>query len=300
MTLALDHVPLHAVGVGNREEFVPRNRRRAQLAVLVATRLAEDGVELFDALAHAVLLGVERRRAVRILLVLGDCGDSGELVSRAGRPADVLLHAHVLRGVREEVVPERRAVEHLDAVLPRVVVEADLAALGLRHLGGLVVELDELLREVVDRLRGLARLAATACGPGGAGRDVAAAGADDEAVAVGELERARLLKHVGVERAGLRVEAVLVVRHMRAAHDKARVREHRLELFRRVVVVAGKLDALVAERRDVLERLRHALALHELLAGLVLLAADVRADGVELQGDLRLRAAAAVEATAAG
>ena len=184
-------------------------------------------------------------------------------------------------------------------MLPRVVVEADLAALGLRHLGGLVVELHELLREVVDRLRGLARLAAAARGPRGAGRDVAAAGADDEAIAVGELERARLLQLVGVERAGLRVEAVEVVRHVRAAHDEARVRQHRLQLFGRVVVVACELDALVADGRHVLERLREALALHELLAGLVLLAADVRADGVELQGNLRLFVAAAA-ATAAG
>ena len=224
MALALDDPPLDAVRLRDGEQRVPVDGRRATLAVGIATGLTEDRVEGLHILAHAVLLRMQRRGTVRILLVLGHRIDARDEVARAGRPADVLFHADVVVGMREEVVPERRAVLHADRMLPRVVVEADLAAHLLRDHGRLVIELDELLRELVDLLRGLAGLAAATGGPGGARGNVAAAGADDERVAVARLECAGLLEDVRIERALLHVEAVLVVRHVRAAHLEAVVR----------------------------------------------------------------------------
>ena len=256
MALALDDIPLHAVGVGDGEERVPVHRSGAGLAIRIASGLTEDRVELLDALAHSVLLRVERRRAVGILLVLDHRVDAGDHVAGAGRPADVLLHADRLVGVGEEVVPERGAVLHEDRMLPRMVVEADLDA----KLGGvdsrLVVELDELLGEVVDLLRGLAGLSALTGRPAASGREVAAAGADDEGVAVAELELRGLLEDLGVVRELLHVEAILVVADVRAAHDKPGVREHLPKLCGVRAVVARELHSLEADFLDLEKRLR--------------------------------------------
>ena len=51
---------LDAIGVGGDGELVPVDALRADLAVRVATGLAEDAVELLHAAPHAVLLRVER------------------------------------------------------------------------------------------------------------------------------------------------------------------------------------------------------------------------------------------------
>ena len=161
-----------------------------------------------------------------------------------------------------------------------VVVEADLAAHRRGDGRGLVVEVAELLGEVVDLLRGLADVAALAGGPGAPGRDVAAAGADHERVAVRDLEVECLLEDVGVELVLLDVEAVLVVADVRTDRDEARVSEHSLKLLRLRVVVARELDALEADLADLLERLREREGL------LLVLGGDPLVQRIELQGDL--------------
>ena len=251
MALALDDPPLDAIGVGGDGELVPVDALRADLAVRVAAGLAEDAVELLHVATHAVLLRVERGRAVRVLPVL-----LARIVAGAGRPADVLLHADVLVRVREEVVPVRRAVLHLQRELARVVVEADLAAVLRGLLGGRVVVVNEHLEEVVEVLALL--------------REVAAAGADDRGVAVAEVELARPLHVGGAER---------IAADVRAAADEAVVVQHLLQLGGRLAVVARELDALVADLRDLGERL---LKAHR---------GDVLVDGIELDGDLALLAA---------
>lgn len=50
VAFALDDVPLDVVRVGDREERIPGDGGRAALAVLVAAGLAEDRVELDNAL----------------------------------------------------------------------------------------------------------------------------------------------------------------------------------------------------------------------------------------------------------
>ncbi len=251
MDLALDHVPLHAVRVRDLEELVPVHALLVRLA-----GLAENAVERHDPRPPAVLLGVEREGAVRILDVLCARVDPG-----VDGPAHVLLHLHGLVGMGEEIVPERGAVRHLDAVLEGVVVDADLAAHRRAIRRGLVVEVAQFLREVVDLLVRRDFLVAVA-----PGRHVPAAGAVQVGIAVGEVELAELFVAVGRE--------LPVPVHVRPAHLKAVVREHLLELFGLVVVVAGELHALVADRLDVRERLGEPFLL------------DVLVDRVELQGDL--------------
>src|SRR5574344_5252 len=275
VTFALDHVPLDAVRVGDGEESVPVHRRRAGLA-----GLSENGVELLHVLAHAVLLRMKRRRAVGLLFVLVHRVEALDEVARASRPADVLLHADGLVGVREEVVPERGSVLHADRMFPRVVVETDLHSDLRRVRGGLVIELDEFLGEIVDRLRGLAGLAALAGRPAAAGREISAAGADDEIVAVPELELGRLLEDFRAVLVVLHVEAVAVVAHVRAAGRKTGVSEHLLELGRARPVVAGELDAFESDRGDLLERLFEGDLADRILRGNPLV------ERIELEGDL--------------
>ena len=173
-----------------------------------------------------------------------------------------------------------------------MVVEADPAAHLRRVRRDHVVVLRKLLRVVVDRLGRLAGLAAPARGPAASGREVAAAGADDQVVAVAEVELARPLEHVRIVLPLLRVETVGVAPDVRAARLDARVREHLAELLRVEAVVAGELDAPEADRREVLKRPLEADARNDHLAVLVLLAGDVGADRVELERDLGVDALA--------
>ena len=161
---------------------------------------------------------------------------------------------------------------------------------------GLVVVLGELLREVVDLLRGLAGVAALAGRPAAAGREVAAAGANDQVVAVAELELACLLEDVRIVRPRLRVETIRRRRDVRARRGEACVVKHLLEGLRVEAVVTGELDALEADRRDILERTLETASREEDLAVLVLAATDVRADRIELKRDLALDAAAGAAA----
>ena len=161
-----------------------------------------------------------------------------------------------------------------------MVVEADLDAELGRVDSRLVVELDKLLGEVVDLLRGLAGLAALTGRPAASGREVAAAGADHEGIAVTELELRCLLEDLGVVRELLHVEAVLVVRDVRAAGDETCVRKHRLKLGGVSAVVARELDALEADFGNLLECLGEGDLTHRVLRRNPLV------ERVELQGDL--------------
>ena len=180
VALALDNIPLDAVRIGNREEAIPLDTLGAGLA-----GLAENRVERLDVLAHSVLLGVKREGAVRILLVLLAGIEAG-----AGRPTYVLFHLNALVGILEEVIPVElvRSEDRLHLKLPLVVMKTDENARLGGNLCSLVVVLDEHLHEARRRLR---RRAGTV--PLEPGRNISAAGAADELVAVAELEIDRLL-----------------------------------------------------------------------------------------------------------
>ena len=92
MLFALDHIPLHAVGVGSLEKPLPIDAGNGA-AVLEPAGLPENGVEpvrpraLMISRIHAsVLFGVESGAAVRILHIL-----LARIVAGGGRPADILL-----------------------------------------------------------------------------------------------------------------------------------------------------------------------------------------------------------------
>ena len=175
-------------------------------------------------------------------------------------------------------------------MFPRVVVQADPAPHLRGVCGHLVVVICELLRVVVDRLRRGARFASPSCRPGASGREVAAAGADDEVVAEGHVEFARLLELLRVVGPLLGVKAVFGARDMRADGLYAGVGQSLAEplgVFL-ILVVAGELHALVADCRDILER--------TVETGAIL---DVVLDGVELQRNLGLHAAATASVAAA-
>ena len=79
---------------------------------------------------------------------------------------------------------------------------------------------------------------------------------------------------------------------MRARRRETGVSEHLPKGLRFEAVVAGELDALEADLRHVLKRPLETARRNEHLAVLVLAAADVRADGVELEGNLAVDAGA--------
>ena len=83
---------------------------------------------------------------------------------------------------------------------------------------------------------------------------------------------------------------------MRARRGEACVVKHLLEGLRVEAVVTGELDALEADRRDILERTLETASREENLAVLVLAATDVRADRIELKRDFTLDAAAGAAA----
>ena len=211
---------------------------------------------------------------MRILHVL-----LARIVAGGGRPADILLHADICRCVLEEVVPHGRAVRKLHLKLPGVVVKTNLATELRGILGGLRVILGEILPPVVlDPSRRI---------PVNAGRTIAAARADDQVVAEGQVVFARLLHLVRSER---------ILADVRPAGDKAVVRQHggkRLggKITPVPFVVTGELHALVADGGDRLERLREPNALLEDLARLAILESPVvGTNRIHLHADLRATA----------
>ena len=250
--LALDNVPLDAVSVGNREETIPLDALGARLA-----GLTENGIEFLYALAHSVLLGVKREGAVGILLVL-----LAGIKAGAGRPAHILLHLNALIGILKEVIPVElvRSEDRLHLKLPLVVMKTDESA-GLRgRLGCLVVIFDEHLHEAG---RHLGRR--TGAVPLESRRNIAAAGAANELIAVAELEIKSLLDVLGRE---------TIAGDMGSATLKTVVVEHLLDLGGAETAVARELNAGVAELLHVFKSLGEA----DLL--------DVTADGIKLETDL--------------